>query len=191
MLINLKILTNAKEDHPIEEFDTLLRSKAVHDLHDQELTIYDLIASDILQKCPDTTQNDKNPWFNTMEGKIAINFFTMFGKQHTFLYNSLPPSFDLEQAKTKIKSIQEYINNNKAIKHEDSDKFKTYIFDKIKSTYITTSADTSDYACLHKNRYISHTYEWVYNFIHARIRDHVLLKYICTLAVLEDYDTMI
>ncbi|WP_065432484.1 hypothetical protein [Ehrlichia ruminantium] len=189
---NLKILKNTQKitDYTIEELDTLLQSKVTHDLQDDhELTIYDLVALDILQKCPDTEPNDENQWFNTPEGKIAISFFTMFGKQHTLQYKHLPSSLDVKQAKTKIENIQHHIDNCTTTTCKDNDTFNQYIFENIQSTYLTKSADTNDYTCLYKNRHIYHAYEWIHNLIHAYIRRGTLLKYICTLAVCENYDT--
>ncbi|QGR02357.1 hypothetical protein EDL79_01525 [Ehrlichia ruminantium] len=187
--INLKTCTNTQKiAYTIEEFDILLQSQATHNLGNPKLTIYDIMALDTLQKCPDTIFNDQEPWFNTQEGKIAIMFFRMFNKQHTFHYNNLPIS-NVEHLKTKIKTIQEYIENNATIEYPDNYNITTYISNKIKSIYLTKSADTNDYAHLYKNRHITHTCQWVHNLIHIDIRCNELLKYIYTLATYEKYDT--
>ncbi|WP_078400011.1 hypothetical protein [Ehrlichia ruminantium] len=172
-------MQNPKDYRP-QEVLNLLMTPAVSKDSIGKSTVYDFVASHILEQIDELTP--ENTWHDTKESKIAIRFFTRFGE-----FNTINTKMLTNQSQHKLHKISEYIEHQgkTLVKNDEHDKI---IFDYIKDAYFRYSYDTHHYSHLWKNR-LTKTSHHILEVLQNRINTDRTFQFICLLATHSAYDT--
>ncbi|QLK50357.1 hypothetical protein FDZ58_01555 [Ehrlichia ruminantium] len=168
------------KDYRSQELLNLLTTPAVSKDSIGKSTVYDFVASHILEQIDELAPEDT--WYNTKESKIAIRFFTRFGK-----FNTINIKILTNQSQHKLQKIFEYIEHQgkTLVEHDEHDKI---ILDYIKDAYFKHSYDTHHYSHLWKNR-LTKDSSHILEILQNRINIDTEFQFICLLATHSAYDT--